>query len=206
MKSARSRANPKSRFPCKRGPASWCCVKRLLVHGNKTGKARHARAVQCMNQILAHPTHWLTCAQVAFRRRASISNPFTSEDRRSIPAVYDIFATTDRHGSVRRGRPLRRAPEGPSGWPYVRRPLTHGADDRRAAGAAPKRVPVPAARPRKTRDWLCGLGAFGDAPTAGSRRRRTSWCPPQYPASPGGSSRCTGRTRLRMFGRRGSRP
>ena len=52
-----------------------------------------------MNQILAHPTHWLICAQVTFPTEGLDLSPFASEDRRSVPAVYDLFATTDHLGA-----------------------------------------------------------------------------------------------------------
>ena len=52
-----------------------------------------------MNQILADPTHWLICAQVTFPTEGLDLSPFASEDRRSIPAVYDLFATTDHLGA-----------------------------------------------------------------------------------------------------------
>ena len=46
-----------------------------------------------------HPTHWLICAQVTFPTEGLDLSPFASEDRRSIPAVYDLFATTDHLGA-----------------------------------------------------------------------------------------------------------
>ena len=53
-----------------------------------------------MNQMLATPsTHWLIRAQVTFPTGGLDLSPFASEDRRSAPAVYDLFATTDHLGA-----------------------------------------------------------------------------------------------------------
>ena len=76
-----------------------------------------------MNQILAarlrHPRHrcnWSICTQVTFPTEGLDLSPFASEDRRSIPAVYDLFATTDHLGASGAAGHYVAHRKDPSGW------------------------------------------------------------------------------------------
>ena len=62
------------------------------------------------------PTHWLICAQVTFPTEGLDLSPFASEDRRSVPAVYDLFATTDHLGASGAAGHYVAHRKDPSGW------------------------------------------------------------------------------------------
>ena len=77
---------------------------------------RHRHNVGTTVLRCSHPTHWLICAQVTFPTEGLDLSPFASEDRRSVPAVYDLFATTDHLGASGAAGHYVAHRKDPSGW------------------------------------------------------------------------------------------